>query len=143
MYNKVILMGRITHDIEIKTTPSGVAVTSFSIAVDRRVKSKDGEKVTDFIDCVAWRQTADFIARFFGKGKAILIEGKLQTRSYTDKNGTAHKVVEVVVDQAAFTGEKRQTDSSPVAQEQRHEQSAPPEQYEQLPGESTGDDYPF
>lgn len=143
MYNKVILMGRITKDIEIKTTPSGVAVTSFSIAVDRRVKSKDGEKVTDFIDCVAWRQTADFISRFFCKGKLILIEGELQTRTYTDKNGNNRKAVEVIVDQASFTGEKRQTDSSPVAQEQRPEQSAPPEQYEQLPGESTGDDYPF
>lgn len=137
MYNKVILMGRITKDIEIKTTPSGNAVTSFSIAVDRRVKSKDGEKVTDFIDCVAWRQTADFIARFFGKGKAILIEGELQTRTYTDKNGNNRNVVEVIVDRASFTGEKA------GAQEQRQEQSAPPEQYEQLPGESTGDDYPF
>lgn len=137
MYNKVILMGRITRDIEIKTTPSGISVTSFSIAVDRRVQSKDGEKVTDFIDCVAWRQTADFIARFFGKGKLILLEGELQTRTYTDKNGNNRKAVEVIVDRASFTGEKA------GAQEQRHEQSAPPEQYEQLPGESTGDDYPF
>lgn len=137
MYNKVILMGRITRDIEIKTTPSGKAVTSFSIAVDRRVQSKDGEKITDFIDCVAWRQTADFISRFFSKGKLILIEGELQTRTYTDKNGNNRKAVEVIVDRASFTGEKA------GAQEQRPEQSAPPEQYEQLPGESTGDDYPF
>lgn len=136
MYNKVILMGRITHDIEIKTTPSGVAVTSFSIAVDRRVQSKDGEKVTDFIDCVAWRQTADFIARFFGKGKLILIEGELQTRTYTDKNGNNRNVVEVIADRASFTGEKS------GAQGQRHEQSAPPEQYEQQTADS-GDDYPF
>jgi single-strand DNA-binding protein len=137
MYNKVILMGRITRDIEIKTTPSGKAVTSFSIAVDRRIQSKDGEKVTDFIDCVAWRQIADFIARFFSKGKLILIEGELQTRTYTDKNGINRKAVEVIVDRASFTGEKA------GAQEQRPEQSAPPEQYEQLPAESTGDDYPF
>lgn len=137
MYNRVILMGRITKDIELKTTPSGLSVTSFSIAVDRRVKSKDGEKVTDFIDCVAWRQTADFISRFFGKGKLILLEGELQTRTYTDKNGNNRKAVEVIVDRASFTGEKA------GAQEQRPEQSAPPEQYEQLPGESTGDDYPF
>ena len=136
MYNKVILMGRITHDIEIKTTPSGNAVTSFSIAVDRRVQSKDGEKVTDFIDCVAWRQTADFIARFFSRGKLILIEGELRTRTYTDKNGNNRKVVEVIVDRASFTGEKS------GAQEQRHEQSAPPEQYEQQTADS-GDDYPF
>lgn len=138
MYNKVILMGRITKDIELKTTPSGLSVTSFSIAVDRP-GGKDKERATDFIDCVAWRQTAEFISRFFSKGKAILIEGKLQTRSYTDKNGTAHKVVEVVVDQATFTGEKRQTDSSPAAQEQVDAETAGQE----LPGEEAGDDYPF
>ena len=136
MYNRIILMGRITKDIELKTTPSGLSVTSFSIAVDRP-GGKDKERATDFIDCVAWRQTADFIARFFSKGKLILVEGELQTRTYTDKNGNNRKAVEVIVDRASFTGEKA------GAQEQRHEQSAPPEQYEQLPGESTGDDYPF
>lgn len=141
MYNKVILMGRITKDIELKTTPSGLSVTSFSIAVDRP-GGKDKERATDFIDCVAWRQTAEFISRFFSKGKAILIEGKLQTRSYTDKNGTAHKVVEVVVDQAAFTGEKRQTDSSPVVQEQSDAEPTQ-EAAQELPGEQTTDDYPF
>lgn len=141
MYNRVILMGRITKDIELKTTPSGLSVTSLRIAVDRRVQSKDGEKVTDFIDCVAWRQTAEFISRFFSKGKAILIEGKLQTRSYTDKNGTAHKVVEVVVDQAAFTGEKRQTDSSPVVQEQQDAEPTQATAQEQTA--DAGDDYPF
>lgn len=140
MYNRVILMGRITHDIELKTTPSGLSVTSFSIAVDRP-GGKDKERATDFIDCVAWRQTADFIARFFSKGKAILIEGKLQTRSYTDKNGTAHKVVEVVVDQAAFTGEKRQTDSSPTVQEQSGAEPAQAAAQEQTT--DAGDDYPF
>lgn len=140
MYNRVVLMGRITKDIELKTTPSGLSVTSFSIAVDRP-GGKDKERATDFIDCVAWRQTADFIARFFSKGKAILIEGKLQTRSYNDKNGTAHKVVEVVVDQAAFTGEKRQTDSSPVAQEQSD--AEPPQAAAQEQATDAGDDYPF
>lgn len=144
MYNKVILMGRITHDIEIKTTPSGVAVTSFSIAVDRRVQSKDGEKVTDFIDCVAWRQTADFIARFFSKGKLILVEGELQTRTYTDKNGINRKAVEVIVDRASFTGEKK-PQGAPTASGQT---SAPTtQQYSkedfELPAESSGDDYPF
>ncbi len=137
MYNKVILMGRITKDIELKTTPSGLSVTSFGIAVDRP-SGKDKERATDFIDCVAWRQTAEFISRFFGKGKAILIEGKLQTRSYTDKNGTAHKVVEVVVDQAAFTGEKRQTDGSSVVQEQPDAEPAQAAAQEQAT-----DDYPF
>ena len=140
MYNRVIIMGRITKDIELKTTPSGVSVTSFSIAVDRP-GSKDKERATDFIDCVAWRQTAEFISRFFSKGKAILIEGKLQRRSYTDKNGVAHKVVEVVVDQAAFTGEKRQTDSSPVVQEQSSAEPAQGATQEQAT--DAGDDYPF
>lgn len=140
MYNKVILMGRITKDIELKTTPSGLSVTSFSIAVDRP-GGKDKERATDFIDCVAWRQTAEFISRFFSKGKAILIEGKLQTRSYTDKNGTAHKVVEVVVDQAAFTGEKRQTDSSPGVQEEPD--AGPAQTATQEQTAEAGDDYPF
>jgi single-strand DNA-binding protein len=140
MYNRVILMGRITKDIELKTTPSGLSVTSFSIAVDRP-GGKDKERATDFIDCVAWRQTAEFISRFFSKGKAIFIEGKLQTRSYTDKNGVAHKVVEVVVDQAAFTGEKRQADSSPVVQEQSDAEPAQGAEQEQTT--DAGDDYPF
>ncbi len=105
-FNKVILMGRITHDLELKTTPSGVSVCSFSIAVDRRYQVKGEEKKTDFFNIVAWRQSAEFVTRYFAKGRMILVEGELQTRSYVDKNGMTVRVVEVVADQLCFTGEK-------------------------------------
>lgn len=105
-FNKVILMGRITHDLELKQTPSGVSVCSFSIAVDRRFQAKGEEKKTDFFNIVAWRQSAEFVTRYFAKGRMILVEGELQTRSYVDKNGVTVRVVEIVADQLAFTGEK-------------------------------------
>ena len=105
-FNKVILMGRITHDLELKTTPSGVSVCSFSIAVDRRFQAKGEEKKADFFNIVTWRQQAEFVTRYFAKGRMILVEGELQTRSYVDKNGQNVCVVEVVADQVCFTGEK-------------------------------------
>lgn len=106
MLNRVILMGRITHDLEIKQTPSGVSVLSFSLAVERQFKGATGEKETDFINCVAWRQQAEFIGKYFSKGRMIAIEGNLRTRTYDDKNGTKHYVTEVYVDNVSFTGEK-------------------------------------
>lgn len=109
MYNKVILMGRITKDLELKTTPSGVAVLSFSLAVERNYAAKGEERQTDFINCVAWRNTAEFISRFFSKGAMILVEGELQTRSYQDKEGNNRTVTEVIVSSSSFTGEKKQT----------------------------------
>lgn len=106
MLNRAILMGRITHDLEIKQTPSGVSVLSFSLAVERQFKGATGEKETDFINCVAWRQQAEFIGKYFSKGRMIAIEGNLRTRTYDDKNGTKHYVTEVYVDNVSFTGEK-------------------------------------
>ncbi len=106
-FNKVILMGRITHDLELKTTPSGVSVCSFSIAVDRRYQVKGEEKKTDFFNIVAWRQSAEFVTRYFAKGRMILVEGELQTRQYVDKNGNNQNVVELVVNNAHFTGEPK------------------------------------
>ncbi|MBP1542879.1 MAG: single-stranded DNA-binding protein [Oscillospiraceae bacterium] len=108
MYNKVILMGRITHDLELRTTPSGANVCTFSIAVDRRFQNKGEEKKSDFFNIVAWRQQADFVCRYFGKGRMILVEGELQTRSYTDKNGANVRVTEIIADRLTFTGEKTQ-----------------------------------
>ena len=105
-FNRVILMGRITHDLELKTTPSGVSVCSFSIAVDRRFQTKGEEKKSDFFNIVTWRQQAEFVTRYFAKGRMILVEGELQTRTYVDKNGQNVRVVEVVADQVCFTGEK-------------------------------------
>ncbi|MCM1335086.1 MAG: single-stranded DNA-binding protein [Bacteroides sp.] len=107
MYNKVILLGRITQDLELKTTQSGVSVLSFSVAVDRRYQTKGEERKADFINCVAWRNEAEFISRYWSKGRPILVEGELQTRSYIDKNNITRYVTEVIVDRASFTGDTR------------------------------------
>jgi single-strand DNA-binding protein len=98
-------MGRITKDLEIKQTPNGAAVLSFSVAVDRY--SKNEEKAVDFISCVAWNKTAEFIGKYFGKGRMIAITGNLHTRNYEDKSGVKHYVTEVWVGSADFTGEPR------------------------------------
>lgn len=105
-FNKVILIGNMTADPELKKTPSGVSVASFSIAVNRRFTKQDGQQQTDFINIVAWRQTAEFVARYFNKGKPILICGQLQTRSWTDQNGQKHYATEVVAEEAAFVENK-------------------------------------
>jgi single-strand DNA-binding protein len=105
-FNKVILIGNMTADPELKKTPSGVSVTSFSIAVNRRFTKQDGQQQTDFINIVAWRQTAEFVARYFNRGKPILICGQLQTRSWTDQNGQKRYTTEVVADEAAFVENK-------------------------------------
>lgn len=106
MINNVTLMGRITADPELKTTPSGVSVMSFCIAVDRRYQQKDGKKDTDFINCVAWRNTAEFISRYFRKGDMVAVTGEIQTRKYEDKGGNNRTAVEVVINQASFCGGK-------------------------------------
>ena len=107
MLNRVILMGRITQDLDLKQTPSGTSVLTFSVAVERNFVKQGEERQTDFITCVAWRQQADFISRYFSKGRMIAIEGNLRTRTYDDKNGTKHYVTEVYVDNVSFTGEKK------------------------------------
>lgn len=103
--NKVILMGRITHHLELKQTTSGKAVLSFSIAVDRYSKDEN-EKTADFFNCVAWGTQAEFISKYFDKGRLIALVGKLQTRSYDGKDGAKKTVTEIIVDNAEFTGEK-------------------------------------
>jgi single-strand DNA-binding protein len=101
--NKVILGGRITADVEQQATPNGVAVAKFTIAINRR-GSKDG--ATDFIDCVAWRQTAEFISKYFTKGSSICVVGELQKRTYTDKDGNKRYITEVIVNEANFVDSK-------------------------------------
>lgn len=103
--NKVILMGRITRDPELRSTPNSVNVCTFSIAVSRRFRNANGEYDADFINCVAWRQTAEFISKNFGKGRMIGVVGSLQTRNY-EKDGQRHYVTEVSVDEAYFAGDK-------------------------------------
>ncbi|MBQ6387106.1 MAG: single-stranded DNA-binding protein [Ruminococcus sp.] len=116
MLNRVILMGRLVSDPELKTTGSGLSVTSFRIAVDRNYVKAGEERKADFIDIVCWRNTAEFVCRYFGKGSMIAVEGQLQTRTYQAKDGTNRYVVEVVADNVSFTGERR--DSNHYGQQQ-------------------------
>lgn len=106
-------MGRLTADPEHKQTPNGIGVTMFSIAVDRNYAPKDGERQTDFINIVAWRQTADFICRYFKKGSMIAVEGEINTRRYEDKNGNKRIAFEVVAQHVYFAGAKVQAESKP------------------------------
>lgn len=106
--NTICIMGRLTADPELRSTQNGTSVTQFTVAVDRDYSKQGEEKQTDFIDCVAWKQTAEFISRYFGKGRMIAVTGRLQTRTYKDKNDVLHKVSEIVVNQASFTGEPKQ-----------------------------------
>ena len=115
MLNRVILMGRLTADPELKQTPNGISVVSFSLAVDRNFAYKGAERQTDFINCVAWRQTAEFISRYFAKGRLMAVEGSLQVRNYVDKNENKRQAVEVVVDQAYFADSKPSGSSSPAS----------------------------
>ena len=107
MLNKIILMGRLTRDPELRRTGSGTAVTSFSLAVDRDFKSQSGEKETDFIDIVAWRGTAEFVSKYFTKGRMAVVEGRLQIRDWTDKDGGKRRSAEVVADNVYFGDSKR------------------------------------
>ncbi len=111
MINRVVLMGRIANDLEVKQTPSGNSVLAFTLAVQRNYARQGEERQTDFINCLAWRQQAEFIGKYFRKGRMIALEGTLRTRTYDDKNGTKHYVTEVFVDSVSFTGEKADTDN--------------------------------
>jgi len=109
MLNCAVIMGRLVADPELRTTGSGISVTSFTVAVDRRFARQGEERQTDFIDVIAWRQNAEFICKYFRKGSMIAIQGYIQTRTYEDKNGNKRKAVEIVVDNANFCGSKSET----------------------------------
>lgn len=106
MYNKVILMGRICRDPELKTTQSGVSMCRFTIAVDRQFQKQGEERQADFFDVTAWRQTAEFVCKWFSKGKMILIDGKLQNDNYTDQNGNKVYRNSIIADNVSFCGDK-------------------------------------
>lgn len=108
MLNVIVIMGRLCSDPELRTTQSGLSVTSFTVAVDRAYK-KDDEKQTDFINCVAWRGTADFVTTYFKKGQMIAVQGSLQTRNYEDKNGNKRTAYDVVADNVSFCGSKNES----------------------------------
>ncbi|WP_409969581.1 single-stranded DNA-binding protein [Bengtsoniella intestinalis] len=111
MLNKSFIMGRLTRDPELRRTQSGTAVTSFSLAVDRDFKGQNGERETDFIDCVAWRNTAEFVTKYFAKGRMAVVEGRIQMREYEDKDGKKQRVFEINADSVYFGDSKREGDA--------------------------------
>ena len=152
MFNKVIMMGRLVTDPELRTTPQGVNVCSFRIAVDRRFQQKGEEKKSVFFNVVGWRQLEDFVHRYFTKGRLILVEGEMTTRNYTDKNGNQQTWYEIVADRISFTGEKSQggsyndyAASAPSAPAPQAPAPAAPAQQSPAVDFATAptDDYPF
>ena len=116
MLNHIVIMGRLTRDPELRRTGSGVAVASFTVAVDRDFgKNENGERETDFIDCVAWRQTGEFVSKYFTKGRMAVVSGRLQIRGWTDKDGNKRRTAEVVADNVYFGDSKRDGDSGSAA----------------------------
>ena len=136
MLNNVVLMGRLVRDPEIRATSSGKSVCSFSLAVDRDFQRE--ERQADFFDCTAWGNTADFIEKYFHKGRMIALQGRLQSRTYKDREGNSRKVVEVIADKVSFTGEKSENVSGTAAppspanesQGRKEERTEPPAAYE-------------
>jgi len=113
MLNHIVIMGRLTRDPELRRTGSGIAVASFTVAVDRDFVGRDGgERETDFIDCVAWRQTGEFVSKYFTKGSMIVVSGRLQIRNWTDKEGNKRRSAEIVADNVYFGESKRSSDSN-------------------------------
>lgn len=109
MLNKIFLQGRLVSDPELRNTPNGVAVTSFRLAVERDIKDKQsGERAVDFINVVAWRQTGEFVSRYFAKGRMALVEGRLQMRDYTDRNGNKRTAAEVVAEHVYFGDSRKE-----------------------------------
>ena len=132
------MMGRLTRDPELRHTQNGTAVASFTLAVDRDFKDKQtGEKETDFIDCVAWRHTAEFVSRYFSKGRMAVVEGRLQIRNWTDKEGNKRRSAEVLADSVYF-GDSRQSEGGNALEE-----SFPPEPGQELSEEEDDGELPF
>ena len=137
MLNHIIVMGRLTRDPELRYTQSNTAVVSFTVAVDRDRAPEGQEKQTDFIDCVAWRSTADFISRYFHKGSMAVVSGRLQIRDWNDKDGNKRRSAEVVVDNIYF-GESKRSENS--AQAAPTHVTAPPE-FTEMPGYGEGNPF--
>jgi len=136
MLNHIAIMGRLTRDPELRRTGSGIAVTSFTVAVDRDYTSKEGgEKETDFIDCVAWRSTGEFVSKYFAKGRMAVVSGRLQIRNWTDKDGNKRRTAEVNADSVYFGDSKRDNSSGSV------QTPPPPAQFEEIEGDD--DQLPF
>ena len=130
MLNKILLMGRLVRGPELRHTGSGTAVASFTLAVDRDYKSQSGEKETDFIDVVVWRSTAEFVSKYFTKGRMAVVEGRLQIRDWTDKDGGRRRSAEVVADNVYFGDSKRPVSDSDTQR---------PGEFTELPDEEKGE----
>lgn len=111
MLNRIIIMGRMTKDPELRRTNGGTAVASFTLAVDRDMKNQDGSRSTDFIDCVAWKGAAEFVSKNFGKGRMAVVDGRLQMRDWTDRDGNKRRTAEVVVSSVYFGDSKKESSS--------------------------------
>lgn len=137
MLNNAVIMGRLVADPELRTTGSGISVTSFTVAVDRRFVRQGEERQADFIDIIAWRQTAEFVSKYFRKGSMIAVQGSIQTRMYEDKNGNKRKAVEIVADNASFCGSKAESGTGSYG---RNDSMAP---VQPAPSYSTADEGDF
>lgn len=135
MLNHITIMGRLTRDPELRRTNSGTAVASFTVAVERYF-GKDGEKQTDFIDCVAWRQTGEFVSKYFSKGRMIVVDGRLELRDWTDKDGNKRRNAEINVSSAYFGDSKKDG-----AEGQQGSYQTPANDYQQITEED--DDFPW
>lgn len=141
MINNVVLMGRLVATPELRNTTTGLAVTTFTIAVERSYARQGEQRQTDFINCVAWRNTAEFVTRYFQKGSMIAVTGSIQTRNYEDKNGNKRTAFEVIVDQASFCGSKAETGTTGGNNSYNQSYSAPVQPA--APSFSTGNDGDF
>ncbi len=154
MINRIVLMGRLTADPEVKQTQSGISQLNFSVAVERNKANRDGTRQTDFIPCQAWRQTADFIGKYFRKGSMIAIDGSLQSHQYTDQQGNNRTAYQVVAEQVSFAGSKsenapeqpqnqpprQQGAPAPYSQPQQRQYQAPYQGYHAPPPKNQGFD---
>jgi single-strand DNA-binding protein len=145
MLNVICIMGRLAHEPVAKTTPNGVPVTTFTVAVERSMAGQDGNRQTDFFDVVAWRKTAEFVSRYFNKGSWIAVNGSLQTRSYEDKNGNKRKAYEIIADNVHFAGNKSDASTGGDADDSQFIQQAQAAPTAQASGFEvvTTDDLPF
>lgn len=141
MLNVVALMGRLTYEPELRTTPSGSSVINFQIACDRNYQTQGQERQADFIDCQAWRKTAEFIDRYFHKGDMIAIDGRIETNNYTDKNGNKRKAVTVIVVNASFCGSKQDGKPNLDIPDEPEKQSYNNDDFEEILDDD--DDLPF
>ena len=140
MLNKVILMGRFTRDPELRSTPQGISTCSFSIAVDRNFVRQGEERKADFINCVAWRQTAEFISRYFHKGSSLCVTGSIQTRTWNDQQGNKRYATEVIVDEAYFVDSKSDNAAPAFGMDAASFQTQQAPKFEEIAGD---DDLPF